>query len=309
MVNFLLLIIALFILAKSADYALRYASRLARAWQISQYVIGFGLVAFISVLPETFIAINAARQGAPAFGLGTLFGSNVADLALIFAIVTFVSSRGVKIESKIIKNNLFYILTLAIPLLFGLDGYYSRIEGASLIILGIIFYLFILQKSRPAAPRRGQKFSWLALVLLLASLAALLVAAHFAVQFGVAVAEDLGVSPVLVAMLFVGLGTTLPELLFSIEAVRRREDGLALGDILGTVITDATIVVGILAIISPFAFKARIVYVTGIFMLSAAILLLYLMKTGRKLTKKEGWALLGFYLIFVLTELAVAKIF
>ncbi len=309
MSNFALLALALFVLAKSADYALRYASRLASAWRVSEYVVGFLLVAFISVLPETFISINAAWQGTPAFGLGTLFGSNVADLALVFAIVTFASKGGVKIESKIIKNNLFYILTLAIPLLFGLDGYYSRLEGASLVILGILFYLFILKRGQQTEPASRKKFSWTALLLLVFSLAGLLAAAHFAVQFGVALAQNLGVNPVLIAMLFVGLGTTLPELLFSIKAVRSREDGLALGDILGTVITDATIVVGILAIISPFAFPARIVYVTGIFMLAAAVLLLYLMKTGRRLTKKESWALLGFYLLFVLIELAVAKIF
>lgn len=303
MSNFILLAISLFVVVKSADYALRYASRLAQAWQISKYTVGFLLVAFISVLPETFIALTAASQGNPSFGLGTLFGSNVADLALVFAIVAFVSKNGIKVESKIIKNNLFYILTLAIPLLFGLDGFYSRIEGISLIILGIIFYLFILKKGSQTEPSAKRRFSYLALALLLASLGGLLVGAYFAVEFAVAMAADLNINPVLVAMLFVGIGTTLPEMLFSIKAVRRQEDGLALGDILGTVITDATIVVGILAIISPFAFPARLVYVTGIFMLLAAVVLMRFMKSGRLLSKKEGLWLLIFYALFILTEL------
>jgi cation:H+ antiporter len=110
-------------------------------------------------------------------------------------------------------------------------------------------------------------------------------------------------------MLFVGLGTTLPELFFSIRAVKNNHESLAMGDILGTVITDATIVVGILALINPFFFSQRIVYVTGMFMVVAAVMLLYLMRTGKVLTKKEGLFLLFYYLIFVLIEFTINNYF
>ena len=118
-------------------------------------------------------------------------------------------------------------------------------------------------------------------------------------------AELLKINPAIIGMFIIGLGTVLPELFFSIKASRENHDSLALGDILGTVIADATIVVGIVATISPFAFNPRIVYLTGIFMLISIIVLLYMMKTNRTLSKKESLLLLSLYIIFVLFELFV----
>jgi len=305
MINFILFIASLFVVIKAADFAILYSSKFAKGLRVSKYIIGFLLVAVISVMPETFISISSAVQGESSFGLGTLFGSNVADLSLIFAIIILLSAHPIRIESKVIKNSPLYILILAVPILLGLNGYYSRIEGVVIIMVGLIFYFFMLHKKKKTNRVIKKKFSWNYFSLLACSMAILLFASIMTVKFGVRFANDLHVNEVLVAMLFVGLGTTLPELFFSIKAIKANHDGLAIGDLMGTVITDATILVGILAVIRPFAFNGRIVYVTGIFMLVAAIVLLYFMRSGRSLTKKEGLLLLAYYLVFVLAELAV----
>jgi len=267
------------------------------------------LVAFISIIPEAFISIASAMQGAPAFGLGTIFGSNVADLTLVFAIVAFVASDHIKVESKIIKNSLPYILIMSTPIIFGLNGHYSRIEGAVLVLIGVSFYYLVLRKEKRENIVEKRCFIWRHFLLLLISMVVLLFASNMTVKFGVSLANFLQINPVLVAMLFVGLGTTLPELFFSIKAVRNNHDSLAMGDILGTVITDATIIVGILALINPFIFDQKIIYVTGMFMIFAVILLLHFMKTGAVLTKKEGLFLLFYYLAFVLTEFSINNLF
>lgn len=308
MLNFFWFLISLFLVMKSADYASRSANRLALGWRWSKYVVGFTVVAAISALPETLVALASSLQNIPSFGLGVLFGSNVADLSFVFAVVVLAAGRSLKVESEILKNRLYYIAVLAAPIVFGLNGYYSRWEGASLMALGLFFYLSVLKRSR-RGPDNGRAKSQLStsiknLGLLIFWLAALLLGAYLTVKFAVALARALEISPLLIALL-VGLGTCLPELLFSVRAARAKQENLALGDILGTVITDATIIVGLLILIKPFAFDQRIIFVTGLFMFLAIVLLLYFLKTGRVLTKKESLLLLLFYLLFVLTEFAV----
>jgi len=305
---FIFLLLAIFLIIKSADYAISYSSKIAEGLGLSKYVVGFLIISIISILPETLVSVTSAFEGVPSFGLGTLFGSNVADLTLVFALVLFVSHRNLKVESKIIKNAPLHIGVMIVPIMLGLNGYYSRIEGIILILLGTLFYLYVLKKHEYESNVVREKFSYKNLLLLIVSMGGLLIGAHFTVKYGVNLASILNISPVIIGMFVVGLGTTLPELFFSIKAAKSKHDGLALGDILGTVVADATIVVGIVAVISPFSFNGRIVYITGVFMVLAIILLFYFMKTGKVLTRKEGFLLLLFYTAFVLTELLTSDL-
>ncbi len=302
---FIFLVASLFLVIKSASLAITHSTRVAQSFNLPTYVVGFLVVAVISILPETFIAVTSALEGVPSFGLGTLFGSNVADLSLIFALVVLVSGRNLRVENKVIKNRFLYLGIIAIPIILGLNGNFSRLDGVILIISGLLFYYHILKQADRADKSLVSKFSFSSLFLLVLSLGGLLLGSHLTVKYGVSFADLLGVNPVLVGMFVVGLGTTLPELFFSIKASKNKNDGLALGDLLGTVIADATIVVGVMASISPFRFNPEIVYITGMFMLLATALLLHLMRTGRTLTRKEVLILVFFYLVFVLVEFFV----
>src|SRR3989338_2338745 len=100
MVNDLFIfILSLFMVGKGAIMSTTYAVRVAESFRLSRYVVGFIVVAIISILPETFIAINAALEGVPALGLGTLIGSNITDLTLVFAVIIFFAGRNLKVES------------------------------------------------------------------------------------------------------------------------------------------------------------------------------------------------------------------
>ncbi len=305
--SFIFLLISLFVVIKSANFAIRYSIHLAESFNLPKYIIGFAVVAVISILPETFISITSAIEKIPSFGLGTLFGSNIADLTLVFALVVFLSGRKLRIESQLIKNRFLHIGAMAIPIILGLNGYYSRLDGIILILVGLLFYYLVLKKNIYVAKIDREKFNIKNLVFLLFSMTGLLLGSHFTVKYGVDFARGLNVSPILIGMLVVGLGTTLPELFFSIKAAKHHHDNLALGDILGTVVADATIVVGIMALISPFAFNLRIIYITGLFMFLAIFLLFYFMKSDRILSRKEAFLLFVFYIIFVLTEFLVNR--
>lgn len=306
--NFFIFIVALYMVIKGSTMATNYASRLAESFRLSKYTVGFIIVAVISILPETFIAINSAIEGVPAFGLGMLFGSNIADLTLVFAILVFYAGRSLKIESKILKNHIIYPFILLFPLILGIDGNFSRIEGVALILAGVVFYYLALRNGTDGTiPLVEGSSRYKNSTMLIVSMAILLVGSHFTVTSATSVANSLGVNPILIGMLIVGLGTTMPELFFSLRSVKKRDDSLAVGDILGTVLADATIVVGILALVNPFEFPQKIIYVTGAFMVVASFILFYFMKSGRAITKKEAHLLFFFWVIFVFVEFIVSR--
>ncbi len=303
------LILSLFAVVQGASLSTRYAEKFAEGFRLSRFMVGFIIVSFISILPETMIAISAAFQGQPEFGVGTIMGSNVADLTLVFALITFAAGKsGLRVEKQLAKKLLAYPLFMAIPMLLGLDGHYSREEGITMIIVGIIFYIFIFSKSVNVSggPRDiDSKYIWRNLGLLVLSMAILLIGAHFTVESATELARAIGVAPVLIGILIVGLGTVIPELAFSYKAVKDRQTSLAVGDIMGSVLADATVVIGLLAVIRPFEFPARIAYIAGIFMVVSSIILVFFIKSHYRIKRPEAVILLLIWLTYVLVEILV----
>lgn len=316
--NLFIFATSLFLIVKGATISTKYSFNIAEKLKISKYIIGFIVVAIISIIPETLVSINTAFQDVPSLGLGTLFGSNIADLTLIFAIIIFVANRGIKVESKILTNNSVYPFFLIVPIILGLDGFYSRVEGIVLIICGVLFYYLSFKKntikkevsseeeviedlSNGEINKKGKlsKNIWM----LLFSMIMLLIGSHFIVVSSINIATYLNISSIIVGVLVLGLGTTIPEFSFCLASIKDNHDSLAVGDLLGTVLADATIVLGILSVINPFSFPARIIYVTGIFMVIASFVLFYFMKTGKVISKKEGYILLFTWILFILIEI------
>jgi cation:H+ antiporter len=309
--NLALFLLFLIILVKCAGYAIKYSSRLARALHLPEFLISFFIIAIISVLPEATISIISAINGEPQLGLGTLLGSNVADLTLVFGIVALFSSGGIKVKSKILNDKFFYLILLLFPLLLGFDGRLSRIDGSILVLVGVLFFARIYSESKRFHkkfnhPKEGTLLKNLFLLLL--SLGIIILSAYLTVKFAVNFANDARVPAILIGIAILALGTCLPELIFSIRAVRKNHDELALGDILGTVVTDATIILGLVALISPFSYNPLSIYVTGGAMFLAGIFVILFMKSDRDLSKSEGLILIFFYILFILIEFLVNHI-
>ncbi|QQR54457.1 hypothetical protein IPG41_04620 [Candidatus Peregrinibacteria bacterium] len=300
---FLLFILSLGLLVKSAERAICYSNTIAKSFNFSRFVMGFFVIAFISILPETLISLISAAKGTPEFGMGTLLGSNVADLTVVFFFVILASKKGLKVSDVVFRKNIYCLPLFALPIVLGFDFEYSRLDGFALLGAGVAYYVWALHHDLPKDQARiASSFHWGTLLLLLVSMGVLLLSASLTVKFGTLTAEQWGVHPILVGLLFVGLGTTLPELFFSVQAVRKHYNGLAIGDILGTVISDATMVLGLTILVSPFDFAPSLIWVTGGFMFFAALLLFVLMKTDRELSRWEGFLLLGLYFAFVACE-------
>lgn len=293
---------------QGANLATKYSAKFAENFRISKYVVGFIVVAFISILPETLISINSAFQGIPSFGLGTLLGSNVADLTLIFALLIIFSGRGIKIESKILKQTTIYPLFLLSPIILGLNGYFSRFDGLILVLVGIVFYYMIFKNGIDVSDvlkKEGDKFK--NFLFLIFAISLLLLGSYFTVSSATNLADFLNINPILIGMLVVSLGTTMPEFFFSLKSLKKQDDDLAIGDILGSVLADATIVIGILALINPFYFPVKIIYVTGVVMFFSSLILLLCMRSGKIVSKKEGYFLLFFWMCYAILEFLINK--
>lgn len=311
LVNLVLSLVFLVILIKCAQYSIKYSSRIAKSLHLPEFIVSFFIIALISVLPEAIISIISAFKGNPELGLGTLLGSNVADLTLVFGIIALFSSGGIKVKSKILNNKIFYVILLLFPLLLGIDGEFSRIDGAILLLLGILFFIRIYYASHNFHKKfnhnENKPFAK-SLILLILSLLVLTGSAFLTTKFAIAFANDAKIPSILVGIAVLALGTCLPELTFSIQAVRKNHDELALGDILGTVITDATIILGLVALICPFSYNPLNIYIIGGAMFLAGLFAIIFMKTDRTLSKKEGLLLIFFYIIFIFVEFFANKI-
>lgn len=309
--NIFIFLASIYFIFKGATLSTKYAFNIAKSYKLSRYVVGFIIVSVISIIPEIFISVNSAIQGVPSLGLGALFGGNIADMTLVFAIIIFVSGRGIKVDSKILKENVLYPLFLIIPIILGLDGFYSRWEGLSLMIAGFIFYYLALQNNAeetyttevPIDNNSRQKDA----IFFLLTMAMLVIGSHFIVTSTIYLSGYLGVNSAVIGILLIGVGTTMPELFFCLSAIKKNHDSLAIGDILGTVLADATIVVGLLALISPFHFPKPIIYSTGIFMILSSFMLFYFMRSGKFLSKKESYFLFLFWILFVIVEIVISK--
>lgn len=304
MQHVLLLALSLFAVIQGASLSTHFSERLAEGFRLSKYIVGFIVVSFISILPETFIAIGAAFQGDASLGIGTILSSNVADLTLIFGIVAFVAGKkGLKIEKSTLKKLYVYPLFLAIPGLLALDGSFTRSEGIALIIIGVIFYIFTFKKSIGLSSNSPEtKHKWRNAVFLVLSMALLLLGAHFTVESTLGLADAVGISATLIGVVIVALGTTIPELFFSVKAVRRKRPELAIGDLLGSVLADATIVIGLVALVNPVTFPQRIAYIAGGFMVAASVLLLYFFRSKLRVGRQEALLLASVWVVYIAFE-------
>jgi cation:H+ antiporter len=308
--NLVLFLIFLVITIKAADHSIKYSSRIARKFRLPEFIVSFFIIAFISVLPEATLSIISAFKGSPGLGLGTLLGSNIADLTLVFGITALFSNGGIKVRSKILRNNFFYLILLIFPLILGLDGKFSRIDGSILVLLGIIFFIRIYNQSHKFSKKfkyeKKDHFIKNSIFLIL-SLSLLILGAFMVVKYSLLFAEDIKIPEIIIGITILAFGTCLPELVFSINAVKKNHDELALGDVLGTVVTDSTIVLGLVALISPFSYDVRNIYLLGGAMFIAGIFATLFMKSDKTIKKGEGVLLIIAYILFVMLEFLITK--
>ncbi|MBI4146267.1 sodium:calcium antiporter [Candidatus Woesearchaeota archaeon] len=294
------------VLVKSSDYAVRSIAHIARSLRMTEFVTSFIMVALVSALPETFISIIAAIKGDPSIGIGTLLGSNIADLTLILGLVAL-AGHPLTVHSSIIKKDMYFVGLTTLPIILGLDGTLGRIDAAILLISGITFMIVLLSEREyfHKSYKDGNHFIKNTLIFIL-SAALMLAAATAIVTSSHTLAINIGIPAMIIGLVLIALGTTLPEFTFSLQSIRKGHSSLAIGDLLGVVVVDATIITGITALIQPVTLNLFLLSIVGVFTAIAAVFALMFMRTDETINKNEAITLILFYIAFVVVQVFLA---
>lgn len=307
----LIFVILCFALIKSGEYLVKILVNLSKLFKITEYVLAFILMTFATTLPELIVGITASFKGTPIISLGNIIGSNLVNLTFILGLVAVVS-KGIKVESKIAKKDALIIFFISLlPLLLLLDKKLSRGEGFVLLIV-FGWYIWHLLKQKEAFSHRvhnmqneveiHHKLPKLILHFILAAVI-LILSAWGLVETSKLIAIELYIPLTLVSIILVAVGTSLPELVFGIKSAILKHEGMCLGNLIGSIVINSAFILGITAIICPIMLESLNVIIIGaIFMLVAVLLSNIFLSSGRKISTKEGWVLIGFYAAFLIVE-------
>jgi cation:H+ antiporter len=280
---------------------------------MNEFIAAFILMAICTSLPELFVGISSALAGKPAFSLGNVIGSNIVDLTLVAGIAVALA-RGIKIGNPALRKEVYGMVILAaLPMVLMFIGHeLSRFDA--LILLGA-FAVYMYRMLATAHTQRTMRDHVSpgagigAFCLFVACAVGLYVSANLVVHYGTQLAVDLALPPILVGLFFVALGTSLPELTFSARAALTKHAPLALGDLVGAVVVNSTIVLAVTALITPIVNSFFVFVTSAVFMVAITFLFATFIASGNKLTWREGISLILFYAVFVIVELNLQQLF
>jgi cation:H+ antiporter len=296
-ISALFIVAGLALLYGAGDAFVRASAALARRLGVSPLIIGLTIVAAGTSMPELLVSVNASLSGHSQIAVGNVVGSNIFNIAVILGLSALlkpltVSRQLVRFDTPIMVA----VSVLAAALL--LDDRFGRIEGL-LFVTGIAAYMTIhvrMARKSPLPQEQSKPGMGLpvALLLLVAGLAGLIAGAHMLVSGSVFVARAWGVSEAVIAVTIVAAGTSLPEVATSVVAALRNHPDIAIGNVVGSNIFNLLGILGVASLVSPIQGHGMGVADLGM-MAGTALLLLPLMKTGLRISRREGAALLAVY--------------
>ena len=306
-VELVTLVIFIVILAKSSGLVVENASKLAVFFGISTLAVGMLLVAVSTSLPELSVSVasSTAKQGAIA--AGNVFGSNIANVLLILGLGAFLYGFRVGKENL---NDLALVLMLT-TLISVYILFHTQITGSALgiyerVLLLIIFLWYanrlLGKKMENMAPakRMGRQEGLRAFLFFGLGVIGVIISSNFVVDSAVTLAEIAGLSKSFIGATLIALGTSLPELSIDLQAIRRKQFGLALGDAIGSNMANVTLVLGAAAAISPIVVNLSIFSAALLFAVVANMVFLYIAAVKGKFGRKDGLLLLALYALYLI---------
>lgn len=309
-----------FLLLKSADFLVISLRRIAKTTHAGIFAISAFILALSTSFPELFVAITSGLEDTSHLSLGNVIGANITNLSFVAGLAA-VAAGAVTVHGEFLRREVGIAFVAGLlPLAFILDGTLSRVDGLALVVIyivyvsdlfrnrfykigkeiekGTFFYRFFREISANhfrLEKEVGRMFLGVAL---------LLISADQIVKGGRALSDLFGIPVFVVGLFLISLGTTLPELAFSFKSLKDRQPSMFFGNILGSIITNSTLVAGIAAILSPIEVESIAkVSVSGILFILVFLVFWFFVKSKARLERKEAVLLLILYLIFVLAIL------
>lgn len=307
-IPFLYCVAGFVLLGVSGEALLRGAVTTADRLKVPPLLIGLTVIAFGTSIPELTVSLNAARSGNPDIAVGNVVGSNIANILLVLgAMAVF---RSFAIDAGTLNRDGRVMLGVSVLMvLMALNGVITQWMGFGLLAILAGFTFLLYRRTRQEADVDETAASvdenllegslFLALLILIAGLAGVLWGSDLMVKGAVGVAQQAGISQAVIALSIVAIGTSLPELFISLFASLRGHASLAIGNIIGSNISNILLILGVVASTGPLNISAEIANRDVWVMLGVAILGLVLMRSARRMSRTEGLFSLVLYALYI----------
>ena len=305
--------LGLLLLALGGDSIVKGASGLAQKFGASPFIAGLLLVAFGTSIPELFVNARAYAVGAQDLALGNAVGSNIVNFGLTLGLAALAAPLLIRMRLLSPMLVALVVATLAV-ILFGLDGVISQLEGIVLLLAFVAMLVFMLVRSgreslevreSVAAYADTRSVLWLNLLRFAIAVALLYFGAKFVVSSAPILGASWGLSPLLVGLLPVAIGTALPEVAAAIAAARRGQGDMVAGHVIGSSLFNLLVVVGGMAALRPLPLPASFVKLELPAAIVFALMLYPMLRGDLRISKAEGGVLFVAFLGWVVLELAL----
>lgn len=278
----ILFLVGLALIVFGADWLVDGASSVARKFGISEFVIGLTIVGMGTSAPEMVVSFLGAIQGNADIAVGNVFGSNIFNTLLILGVTAAIMPMPITRDNlrRDIPLNLGVIILLvllgATHRLTGFgDDILSRLDGGILLAIFLVYMFFSFKngkKEEDDSPAGKTLKPWVAGLMIVAGLAALIGGGQLFVNSATAIAKSLGISDKFIAITILAGGTSMPELATCVMAAIKKKGQLALGNILGSNIFNIMLILGGSALIHPLSFASMNLVDMGVLLLSGLLL-------------------------------------
>ncbi|MBU0618713.1 sodium:calcium antiporter [Patescibacteria group bacterium] len=304
------------LLIKGTELTILGLKHLAKATGLERFALTSFLLALATSIPELFVGVVAALEGRPGLALGNVIGSNIANISLVAGGAVLIGGT-IGVVGEFLKKDIFSVfLAGALPMILLLDNSLSRVDGLILLFIYGAYNWGILNGRkrkiglenevwlRRFLRHLGKEKAGQSIASMFLGMALLLFSAEMLVKVAQNLALDMKMPVFLIGLFVVAIGTSLPELSFEIGAIRRKQVGMMFGDLLGSVVANSTLILGIVSLINPIYLTNGLepYLLATVFFAAIFALFWYFVRTKRKLERWEGVVLILVYLAFAWLE-------
>lgn len=309
----LLMLVGLALLLVGANYLTEGSSAIAKRFGISEFVIGLTIVAIGTSAPELVVSLISTIEGNTDIAIGNILGSNLFNSLMILGITALI--RPISIERNTLSRDIpFGLLAAVVLTICGLDawinneaGVITRSEGLLMLCFLIVFmvYSFITAKRNEPAEEQPQAATkqhpiWLELIMIVGGLAGLIYGGDLFLEYAVIFARDMGMSEAVIAVTLMAGGTSMPELITCVIAAAKNKGQLALGNVIGSNISNVFLILGTCATVSPLQL-GNILPIDLVILVAASLIIAITAFTFRRneLDRTEGAIFVLLYISYI----------
>lgn len=318
LVPVLLFVIGLVCLVKGGDWFVDGAVGLARKFHLPELLIGATVVSIGTTLPEVMVSTTSALNGHGEIAYGNAIGSVICNTALIAALTIAIRPGETKKKTLRIPVLFFFAAAIIYAITAYSTGYFSRPIGVLLLLI-FVLYMFVTVRQMKKSPEEasveedmpeGEMSVGKSVLLLVVGAAVIAVGANLLVDNGTLIAQALGVPESVIALTFVALGTSLPELVTAITSLVKGHGALSLGNVIGANLFNIVLVSGVSVALAPFSIPQSAEFMGQNASLALEIPVMFLVMLlltvpaliRGKLSRAQGILLLCIYAVFVIVQ-------